>query len=213
MKHLVIVGAGGFGREMYGAALNAVGCGELFVVKGFLDARADALAGFAGYPPVIGSPDGYVPAEGDVFVTALGSIEARRRCAAALEARGAEFVPIIDRTAFLGPNVRVGAGAYIARNVVLTADIEVGRHACVFHNASIGHDTMLGDFSHVYAQCAVGGAVRVGEGAAIYPGAVVMPRRTIGSGAVVGAGAVVALNVRDDETVFGNPAAPVGRFA
>ena len=59
MKHLVIVGAGGFGREMYGAALESVGYGAAFDVKGFLDDRSDALAAFAGYPPVIGSPDGY----------------------------------------------------------------------------------------------------------------------------------------------------------
>ena len=57
MKHLVIIGAGGYGREMYGAALGAVGYATAFDVKGYLDARADALEGFAGYPPVIGSPE------------------------------------------------------------------------------------------------------------------------------------------------------------
>ena len=38
VKHLVIVGAGGFGREMYGAALESVGYGVEFDVKGFLRA-------------------------------------------------------------------------------------------------------------------------------------------------------------------------------
>lgn len=209
MKHLLIVGAGGFGREMFGAAREAVGYGTEFDIKGFLDARADALAGFQGYPPVVATPDGYEIGPDDVFITALGDIAARRRCAKLIERRGGKFIAVVHRTASLGPGVRVGEGSFIAHNVVLTADVAVGRHACVFHNTSIGHDTTLGDFSHVYAQCAIGGGVRIGEGAAVYPGGRIVPRRTIGEGAVVGIGSVVVLNVPAHTTVFGNPAAPV----
>lgn len=209
MKHLVIIGAGGFGREMFGAARESVGYGTEFDIRGFLDARADALDGFRGYPPVIGAPETYVPQPDDVFVTALGGIASRRMCAQLVESRGGRFIAIVHRTASLGPNVSVGEGAFIAANVALTADVKVGRHACVFHMSSVGHDSVLGDFSHVYAQCAVGGAVALGEGAVVYPGAVVMPRRKIGKGAVVGAGSTVVLNVPDGVTVFGSPAAPV----
>ena len=209
MKHLIIVGAGGFGREMYGAAREAVGYGAEFDIKGFLDARADALDGFSGYPPVIGDPSTYVPQPDDVFVTALGSIAARRRCAETLEARGGVFIPVVHRSASLGSNVVVGAGTFIAHNVTLTADVTVGRHACVFHGTSIGHDTVLGDYAHVYAQCAIGGAVRIGAGAAVFPGSQVVPRRTLGDGSVVGIGSVVLLNVAPGQTVFGNPAKPV----
>lgn len=209
MKHLLIVGAGGFGREMFGAAREAVGFGSEFDVLGFLDARSDALDGFAGYPPVLGDPADYVPRADEVFVTALGDIAARRRCVAALEAKGARFMAVVHRSAFLGPNVSVGAGSFIAPHAVLTADVAVGRHACVFHGSSVGHDTVLGDFAHVYAQCSLGGAVKVGEGARIFPGAVVVPRRTVGADATVGAGSVVILDVPAGTTVFGNPAAPI----
>ena len=209
MKHLVIIGAGGFGREMFGAAREAVGYGTAFDIRGFLDAHADALDGFAGYPPVIGAPETYVPQPDDVFITALGNLDSRRRCADFIESRGGRFASVIHRTAILGPNVTVGDGSFIAPNVVLTADVRIGRHVAVFHNTSIGHDTSLEDFSHVYAQCSIGGEVRVGEGAVVYPGAVVTPRRTIGEESVVGAGSTVILNVKPRTTVFGSPAKPV----
>ena len=209
MKHLIIVGAGGYGREMYGEALGAGGYGTAFDVRGFLDARSDALADFKGYPPVIGSPETYEPEADDVFITALGSIVSRRRCVELVKAHGGTFVSIVHRTAVLGPNVTVGEGSFVAPNVTLTADVTVGRHVAVFHNTSIGHDSVLGDFSHVYAQCSIGGEVRVGEGAIVYPGAVVTPRRTIGEESVVGAGSTVILNVKPRTTVFGSPAKPV----
>ena len=212
MKRLLIVGAGGFGREMFGAAREAVGYGTDFEIGGFLDARSDALAGFEGYPAVIGDPATYEPRPGDVFVTALGGIEARRRCAEALEAKGAEFVAIVHRTAFVGPGVKIGAGSFVAPNAVLTADVTVGRHVSVFHCSSVGHDTVLGDYSHVYAQCSLGGAVKLGEGARVFPGSVIVPRRTVGAGATVGAGSTVIIDVAPGVTVFGSPAAPIGRF-
>ena len=206
MRHLVIIGAGGFGRELYGIARESLGYGVAFDVKGFLDARRDALAGFAGYPPVVGSPEDYVPAADDVFVAALGDIASRRRCVAALEARGAKFQALVHRSASLGPNAVVGGGAVIAQGAFVSADAVVGRHACVFQNSIIGHDARVGDFAHVYSLCALGGGVTLGEGAVVYPGAQVVPRRTIGADAVVGTGSVVLLNVRAGETVFGNPA-------
>lgn len=209
MKHLVIVGAGGFGREMFGAAREAIGFGNEFDIKGFLDAKPTALDGFAGYPPIVGSPDSYVPDADDVFITALGSIASRRRCVAALEKRGAKFISIIHKTATIGPNVVVGEGSFIAPHVSLTVDIAVGRHVSVFHSSSVGHDTVLGDFSHVYAQCSLGGGVILGDGARIFPGSVVVPRRMIGENATVGAGSAVFLNVPAGKTVQGNPASPL----
>jgi len=209
MDRLVIVGAGGFGREMFAAARESAGFGRDFGAFAFLDANAGALDGFSGYPPIVGSPDTYVPAEGDVFITALGDVDSRMRCAKALAARGAKFATVVHRTATVGPNVSIGEGSFVAPNATLTADVRVGRHVDVFHNSSVGHDTAIRDFAHVYAQCSIGGCVVVGEGARVYPGSVVTPRRRIGDRAVVGAGSTVFLDVPPGVTVHGNPAAPV----
>ena len=206
MKNLVIIGAGGFGREMFAAAREAVGYGETFTVKGFLDGKATALDGFSGYPKIIGTPETYQIEEDDVFITALGSIAARRRCASMIEGRGGRFISIIHRSASIGPNVTVGDGAFVAHNVVLTADVKVGRHSCVFHGTVIGHDTVLEDFTHVYSLVSVGGGVRIAEGASVFPGARIVPRVEIGAGATVGIGSAVVRSVASGVTVFGLPA-------
>ena len=206
MKNLVIIGAGGFGREMFAAALGAVGYGEEFTVKGFLDRNASALDGFPGYPEIIGDPETYEIDDGDVFITALGSIAARRRCSAMIEERGGRFISVIHRSASLGPNVVVGEGSFVAHNVVLTADVKSGRHSCVFHGAVIGHDTVLEDFTHVYSLVSIGGNVRMAEGSSAYPGARIVPRVVIGADATVGIGSAVVRSVAPGLTVFGVPA-------
>ena len=80
---------------MFGAALGSVGSGTEFDVRGYLDARADALERFKDYPPVIGSPETYEPEADDVFITALGSIASRRRCVELVKARGGTFGSIV----------------------------------------------------------------------------------------------------------------------
>lgn len=206
MKNLVIIGAGGFGREMFAAAREAVGYGENFRIKGFLDGNPSALDGFSGYPPIIGTPETYDIAEDDVFITALGNIAARRRCAGMIEERGGRFISVVHRSASLGPNVTVGDGSFIAHNVVLTADVKVGRHSCVFHGTVIGHDTELADYTHVYSLVSVGGGVLIGEGASVFPGARIVPRVEVGAGATVGIGSAVVRDVSPGTTVFGVPA-------
>jgi len=211
MENLIIIGAGGFGRELFSAAREAVGFGERFRVKGYLDANPSALDRFAGYPPILGAPEDYAPAPDDVFITALGNIASRRRCVELIERRGGTFISVIHRSASLGQNVTVGPGSFIAHNVVLTVDITVGRHVDIFHGTEIGHDTVVGDFAHIYSLCSIGGNVKIGDGAAVYSGARIVPNRSIGNGAVVGIGSVVLLNVDPGATVFGNPAAPIAR--
>ena len=60
MKQLIIIGAGGMGRTFYSNALESRGFGEEFVVKGFIDDNLQALDGFAGYPPILGTIRDYV---------------------------------------------------------------------------------------------------------------------------------------------------------
>lgn len=209
MKRLVIVGAGGYGREISSIAESCVGFGSEFAVAGFLDDDPGALLPFRGYPPILGDVRGYEIRPGDAFFVAIGNTSVRKRCAESLAARGADFLSLVHKTAFVGCNAKIGAGAFVAPFAFVSAEAEVGRHAAVFHAASIGHDAHVGDFAHVYSQCAVGGGASVGEGASVYPGSVVAPRVSVGDWAVVGAASAVFVDVPPRGRVLGNPAAPL----
>ena len=209
MKNLVIVGAGGFGREICSVAKTAVGYGTAFTVKGFLDLKPDALAGTTGYPPVLGAPETYGIEPDDVFFVALGDLGLRRKNVELIAARGGRFLTLVHPSVSIGMNVRIGEGCYIAHNAVLTADAEIGNNVCIFHGTVIGHDCRVGDCSHVSSLVFLGGGVRIGTGVTVHPGVRVAPFKRIGDGATLGIGSVVIANVRPGATVFGNPALPV----
>jgi sugar O-acyltransferase (sialic acid O-acetyltransferase NeuD family) len=208
-KNLYIVGAGGFGREIFSALPGVLGYGDAFRVAGFVDDDSNALDGYDGYPGVVGGLNGFAPKDGDVFFVAIGNAAVRKKCVEAIVSKGGSFVTLVHKTASIGKNVRLGEGVYIAHNAVLTADIDVGDNSCVFHSSVIGHDVKIGNCSHVSSQVFVGGGVKIGDCAIVHPASKIVPRIKIGDGAEVGIGSVVLSSVKSGEKVFGVPAMPL----
>ena len=74
MKHLLIVGARGWGREVYDIAQACIAAGQNISVKGFLDDKSDALHNYPNYPPIISSLEDYTPQPDDIFICTLGDV-------------------------------------------------------------------------------------------------------------------------------------------
>ena len=75
---MYIVGAGGFGREIFSALSGVLGYGDFFSVAGFIDDDANALDGYEGYPQIVGSLKDFVPRADDVFFVAIGNVAVRK---------------------------------------------------------------------------------------------------------------------------------------
>ena len=75
MKQLLIIGARGFGREIYGLAQACIEAGADMRVKGFLDDKIDALDGYKNYPPIISSVEAYEPEEEVIQESKLTEVE------------------------------------------------------------------------------------------------------------------------------------------
>ena len=100
MKNLLIIGARGWGREVYDIATACITDGASFVVKGFLDDKADALNIYKNYPPIIGPVESYEIQRDDVFVCALGDVFYKEQYVKLILDKGGTFISLIhpDRT-------------------------------------------------------------------------------------------------------------------
>lgn len=205
MNNLIIIGAGGMGRILYDNALESVGYGEVFVVKGFIDDNLAALDGYPNYPPVIGTIKDYMPQENDVFVSSIGGAS-RRACMETVISRGGTFINLIHSTARIRKNVRLGTGNFIGAYVAIGNDTEIGDYNMIQTYTVIGHDSRVGNWNRIDAHVVcVGGSV-IEDETVIHTSAVINHKVIVETGAHVGALSLVIRKVRAGTTVIGNPA-------
>ena len=181
---VVIVGAGGHGRDILATAqaagVEAILCDEKPHVHAW---------------PVPGVPHEYLAAVNDP--------EARLKLAERFV--GWPGGLLIDPSARVGPGCVLGEGVVIAANVVLLRDCDLGAHVHVNYGATMTR-TDIGAFSTVAPGATICGDVTIGQRTFVGAGAVIKNLVTVGDGVTIGAGAVVVNDVPDNATVIGVPA-------
>ena len=208
---LVIVGAGGHGREVLDVveAVNEATPGT-WRFTGFLADDADAGLVAARRATLLGPSEdlaGVLAAQPGAFHLGIGSGEVRARLDRSVaEGHGDAAAVLVHPMAtvgsldLLGPGVLLAAGARVTTNVVL------GRHTHLNVNAVVSHDCVIGAYVTLSPGVLVNGSVEIGDGAFLGTGAIVLPGRRVGARAVVGAGAVVTDDVPPGVTAIGVPA-------
>jgi len=206
MDKVVIVGAGGFGREVFNYVEDSIRCGSIWRIKGFIDDSPHALDGYDYPRKIISSIDSYVPEHDDVCIVAVGIPKARKAVVERLRARGARFASFIHPTAQIGRNVRMGTGCVMCPETRLTCDISVGDFAIFNASSGAGHDAEIGSYATISAFCDITGHCKVGEGAFLASSVSMRPSSKVGAWASVGIGSCVIMNIKDGESAHGTPA-------
>ena len=208
MKNLIIIGVGGFAREVFWHAKKSLGFGVDWQIKGFLDGDVKlAPEDYELLPEkVLGDVNTYEICADDVFTCAVGSPKARKILVEKILSRGGNFINIISELAEIVPTAKLGRGVIISPFVGISERGQIGDFVALNAQTIIGHDTHVGNFSCVMPHVAVSGKVKIGAEVFVGSGAVLLPKAKIGDGATVGAGCVVLKKVRAGATVFGNPA-------
>ncbi len=204
VRRVLIVGAGGFGREVSQWVRDAWG-DRAALIAGFLSADADALEGHAGQLPIVGDPATYDPREGDGFLLAIGIPDTRRRVAEALLARGATFLTLVHPTAIVSGFAVVGSGTVICPGAIVSDAVRVGRFVLVNYHASLAHDAQAGDFAVLSPYATLAGGSSVGEDVFLGPHATVGPSVVIGRHSKVAANSCALHDAPAKSLVYGVP--------
>jgi sugar O-acyltransferase (sialic acid O-acetyltransferase NeuD family) len=206
-KPIVIVGAGGFGREVLCLIEDINKANGSWEILGFLDDSAAASSKMVHGHPVLGGIGWLDDAPHRPHVAfGIGSPATRRRLAHALADRTAGFPALVHPSVVMSARVQLGSGVIITAGNILTTDIRLGNHTMLNLQCTVGHDVELGEYVTVSPGVNISGNVRIGEGSDIGTGAKIIQGVTVGEWVVVGAGAVVSKGLPNNCTAVGVPA-------
>jgi len=207
---LVIIGCGGFGREVHDVvdAINAVK--PTWSLLGYLDDQPDPVNVSlveSHSSRVLGSTDWMMTAGKEVqFVIGIGTGKIRRIIDERLSSAGFSAATLVHPTATLGHDVRIGQGSVICAGVRATTNISLGRHVHLNLNTTVGHDSTLEDYVTINPLVAISGWVHVGKESMMGTHSAVLQNLSIGAGSTVGAGSCVVKDVPENIIVKGVPA-------
>lgn len=217
-EEIVVIGAGGFGRETLDVIEAARAAGEALEVLGVVDTgpRDIDLQRLADRGVAyLGTDDDWLPtARVSVrYIAAIGNPRIRAKVVRRFDAAGLRAISVIHPRAGVGSRSQIGDGVVVAAGVQVSTNVVLGHHVHLNPGCIIGHDAVLEDFVSINPGAIISGNVVVGRRTLVGAGAVVLQGLTVGEDATVGAAACAVRSVSAGTTVVGVPAHPLTKGA
>jgi len=209
-RRIVIVGAGGFGREVLQWARDAWP-EQASRVGGFLSDDPHRLDGFKTGAAILSAVGNYRPAAGDYLLLGIGVPYSRRRVAEQLLAWDARFLTLVHPRAIVAPTASIGHGAIICPFAIVSDSAELGRFVLANYHASFGHDAAAGEYAVLSPYATLGGGARIDEEVFLGLHASVGPGIAVGARSKVSANSCVLSATPADSLVYGVPGRVVPR--
>ena len=207
MIDLVIVGAGGFGRETAEIAKVIAESDKNLTVLGFIDDSEEKHGSILNDLPVLGNLDWIKTRDKKThFVCGIGDPVIKKILVEKAIELGYEPYTLVHPFTNIHSDVKIGNGSVICPGVTITTNIEIRNHVIINQLCSIGHDTIIEDYVTINPLAAVSGEVHLEEGTYISTGATVLDAVRIGEWTILGAGACAITDLPKRSIAVGIPA-------
>ena len=211
MKDLIIIGAGGFGREIAWVVERINAVSEVWRLIGFIDDNESIQGKSINGYTVLGKVDEVRNYADTYFACAIGNSVVREKIVNRIKSINpeAKFAILIDPMVQMSDLVTVGEGTIICAPSIITVNITIGEHVIMNMDCTVGHDAVLEDYSTFYPSVNVSGMTKIGRCTEVGTGSQIIQGKKIGNYSIVGAGSVVVKDLPDNCTAVGIPAVPI----
>ena len=207
MKKVVIIGAGGFAREVLDI-YDAINQDKpTYEVLGFIvDQQFGSPGTLINCKPILGDYAWLQKHAGQVLVTcAVGAPQHRFHLIQHAKKLGCKFINLVHPSVLITRWVTLGEAVIITAGCILTNQIRIGNHVHINLDCTIGHDAILEDFSTLSPGVHISGNVTVRTGCYIGTGANIIEKLDLGEWSIIGAGSTIVRDVVPNTTVVGVP--------
>jgi UDP-N-acetylbacillosamine N-acetyltransferase len=209
MNQIVIIGSGGFAKEVAFLIDEINKPIPQWKLLGFIDNEINKMNGKYA---VIGD-DFWLENTTDKIYAVFGignPILVKKLVAKFSNNKNINFPNLIHPRA-IGDweRISLGFGNIITAGSIFTTDIKVGDFNIFNLSSTIGHDVIIGCYNVINPTVNISGAVQIGEETLIGTGAQILQNKIICSRVIIGAGAVVTKNITIEGVYAGCPATKI----
>ena len=210
IKDIVIIGAGGLGKEVAWLIENINSHEYTWNLLGFLeDEKYNKNWGktINGYP-VLGGNSWIQEYEKEIFIIcAIGKGSVRKFIYdKVLDYTNAQMATLIDPSVRIDKTVQIGEGSIICKNTSITVNTTIGKGVLLNINSLIGHDTEIGDYCTFSPHAMTAGHTNVGDFCEIGAGAFILQGKTIANNTVIAPLSAIYKDILEPGMYSGNPA-------
>ena len=210
MDKIIIVGAGGFGREVQWLIERINKTCKTWDLLGFIDdsiAKGTIINGI----PVLGTVKDLIDSkEGIAVACAVGASATRKKIIQQLKSNNnITFPNLLDPSVLMSSSIKLGIGDIICAGSILTVNIVIDNFVIINLDCTIGHDAELQSFTTLYPNVNVSGNVFIGTESELGTGTKIIQQVNILNNTIVGAGAIVIRDIPSRCVAVGNPAKPI----
>lgn len=206
MKNIVIIGAGGVGRE---TALIIEKINEVNLtwnLIGFIDDNINSWNKVINGYPVVGGINYLETLPVDTYIIiAIANYEIKKKIVNKINNKF-KFATIIHPKVWIHDYIKIGEGSIIYEGAIITTNIKIGNHVIISPKCGIGHDSIIKDYVSLLWNVNISGNDIIEEGVMMGTGSTVIQGKKIGEGSIIGAGAVVIEDIDAYNTAVGVPA-------
>ena len=206
MKDILIVGSGGFAKEV-GFLIDGINKNNPeWNILGFVDSNVGENN---GKYKIVHDDAWLLGLDGEIHVViSVGVPELRKRLADKFMTNVKIKYPNLIHPNSVGDwsNSKMGKGNIVCAGNQFTTDIEIGNFNVFNLSGTVGHDTRIGDFNVINPSVNISGGIEMGNEILVGTGAQILQYITIESGSIIGAGAVVTKNITEKGVYAGIPA-------
>lgn len=204
MKDIVILGAGGFAREVaWLIEENNKVCPEWNILGFVTEEKENSLLKY----PILGDDDWLLSQDREIYaVCSIGSADLREKIIRKYEGSKVIFPSIISRSAIVPEGTIIGEGVVICAGTILTVNVKLGNFVIINLDCTVGHEAVLGNYVTLYPSVNVSGGVTIGDNSEMGTGSAIIHNKTVGEHSILGACAAVVRDIPAWSTAVGIPA-------
>ena len=190
-----IIGAGGFGREVYsGLDIKEQNNTVFFVDDKYWFENDNKILPISNFDP-----------EEYEVVVAVGNPVDRQKIVESLPPSTTFFTYIHSSVLILDKSIKIGKGSIICAGSILTTNIKIGKHCHLNLHSTIGHDTTIGEYFTTAPGVKISGNCTIGNNVYFGTNSSIKEKLTICDNVTIGLNGGVVKNINEPGTYVGLP--------